>query len=172
MLATVSTITLADGTQQVTVNGFPAYYWQGDSAEGDTNGHGVNNVWWVFNADGSPQRPAKVGTAEHSALGTILVDDGGLTLYLFDNDTAGVSNCSGGCLANWPPLLTDYSPVAIDDVTAAVGTITRDDGTMQVTVDEMPVYYWVNDAVPGDAGGQSLGGVWWVLDVAGSAIRN
>lgn len=170
--AAIGTITRDDGSTQVTVNDFPAYYWAGDSSEGDTGGQGVGNVWWVFNGDGSPQRPAKVGTAEHTTLGTILVDGGGLTLYIFDNDTAGVSNCSGGCLNAWPPLLTDYPPVALSDVTATIGTITRDDGSTQVTVDEMPVYYWQNDAVPGDAGGQGRNDVWWVMGTDGTAVRN
>jgi predicted lipoprotein with Yx(FWY)xxD motif len=43
-----------DGSTQLTVNEFPAYYFAGDSAEGDTNGQGVGDVWWVFGADGEP----------------------------------------------------------------------------------------------------------------------
>jgi predicted lipoprotein with Yx(FWY)xxD motif len=169
--AEIGTITLADGSMQVTVNGYPAYYWQGDAAAGDTNGNGVNNVWWVFNADGSPQRPSKVGLAEN-ALGDILVDGAGYTLYLFDNDTAGVSTCSGTCLVNWPPLLTGYAPVALTDVTAEIGQITREDGSTQVTVNGLPAYYWQGDAEPGDTDGQGRGGVWWVMTADGSAIRN
>jgi predicted lipoprotein with Yx(FWY)xxD motif len=170
--ATLDTITRDDGAVQVTVNGFPAYYWAGDSAGGDTAGNGVGNVWWVFNPDGSPQRPAKVGLAENEAHGSILVDGAGLSLYLFDNDAAGVSNCSGGCLAKWPPLLAEYGTAALGDVTASLGTITRDDGAVQVTVNEMPVYYWASDASEGDTGGQAVGEVWWLLDAAGDAIRN
>jgi predicted lipoprotein with Yx(FWY)xxD motif len=170
--ATLGTIARDDGSKQVTVNGFPAYYWVGDSVEGDTAGNGVGNVWWVFNPDGTPQRPAKVDLSENEVYGSILVDGAGMSLYLFDNDAAGVSNCSGGCLASWPPLLTEYGTAALGDVTATLGTITRDDGSVQVTVNEMPVYYWVNDASAGDAGGQALGGVWWVLDADGNAIRN
>ncbi|MBC8452975.1 MAG: hypothetical protein H8D69_00720 [Chloroflexi bacterium] len=170
--ATISTIGASDGSQQITVNGFPAYYWKGDVAEGDTLGNAVGNVWWVFNPDGTPQRPAKVGLGEHSDLGSILVDGAGLSLYLFDNDTAGVSNCSGGCLTNWPPLLTEYGTAALNDVTATLGSITRDDGTEQVTVNDMPVYYWLGDTATGEALGQAIGGVWWVLDPAGQAIRN
>ena len=43
-----------DGTTQLTVNGFPAYYFANDAAAGDTNGQGVGDVWWVFGADGEP----------------------------------------------------------------------------------------------------------------------
>lgn len=43
-----------DGETWLTVNGFPAYYFAGDAAEGDVNGQGVGDVWWVFGADGEP----------------------------------------------------------------------------------------------------------------------
>jgi predicted lipoprotein with Yx(FWY)xxD motif len=52
--AELGTITRDDGTVQLTVNGFPAYYFAADSAAGDTNGQGVGDVWWVFGADGEP----------------------------------------------------------------------------------------------------------------------
>lgn len=52
--AELGTIEGNDGTTQLTINGFPAYYFVGDSAAGDTNGQGVGEVWWVFGADGEP----------------------------------------------------------------------------------------------------------------------
>ncbi len=52
--AELGTITGNDGSTQLTVNGFPAYYFAGDQAPGDTNGQGVGDVWWVFGADGEP----------------------------------------------------------------------------------------------------------------------
>lgn len=52
--AELGTITGNDGGTQLTVNGFPAYYFAADQAPGDTNGQGVGDVWWVFGADGEP----------------------------------------------------------------------------------------------------------------------
>ena len=52
--AELDTIERSDGTTQLTINGFPAYYFAGDSAAGDTNGQGVGEVWFVFGADGEP----------------------------------------------------------------------------------------------------------------------
>ena len=52
--AELGTTTGTDGSTQLTVNGFPAYYFIGDEAAGDTNGQGVSDVWWVFGADGEP----------------------------------------------------------------------------------------------------------------------
>jgi predicted lipoprotein with Yx(FWY)xxD motif len=48
----VGTITGTDGKTQVTLNGWPLYYFAGDSAAGDTNGQGVNDVWWVLTPAG------------------------------------------------------------------------------------------------------------------------
>ena len=115
---------------------------------------------------------AAVGVLSVEDFGEILVGPDRLTLYTFDNDTEGVSNCSGGCLGAWPPFLSDGDPVAGDGVTAVVGTITRDDGTMQVTVNGFPAYYWQNDVVEGDTAGQGVGDVWWVFGEDGTAIRN
>lgn len=52
--AELGTTTATDGTTMLTVNGFPAYYFAGDQAAGDTNGQGVGGVWYVFGADGEP----------------------------------------------------------------------------------------------------------------------
>ena len=107
-----------------------------------------------------------------SPLGVHLVDGGGLTLYLFDNDQPGVSNCTGDCLANWPPLTVGDEPTSGDGVDdGLVGTIEReDDGSTQVTYDGMPLYFWAGDAAPGDVNGQGVNDVWWVVAPDGSAI--
>ena len=105
------------------------------------------------------------------SLGSFLVDANGMTLYIFLNDEPGKSNCYDACAQNWPPLLTEGAPVAGEGVDAALlGTAERSDGTMQVTYNGWPLYYFVNDAAPGDTNGQGLKDVWYVvspdLDVA------
>ena len=96
-------------------------------------------------------------------LGKILVDEKGMTLYMFTKDTAGMSNCSGGCLAAWPPLVASGDLVAGPGVTGKLGFITRADGTKQVTYNDLPLYYWMKDKAPGDTTGQGVGGVWFVV---------
>ncbi len=74
------------------------------------------------------------------------------------------SDSSGGCLTAWPPLLTSGDPRADDGVTASkLGTITRDDGSLQVTYNDLPLYYYITDVQPGDTTGQAVGGVWYVV---------
>ena len=108
-----------------------------------------------------------------SDLGEILVDGEGMTLYLFDVDEPGESNCYDDCEVNWPPLVTDGEPTAADGVDEGlIGTAERDDGSTQVTYDGHPLYYWVGDEEPGDVAGQAVEDVWWVLNADGEAIHD
>jgi predicted lipoprotein with Yx(FWY)xxD motif len=111
-----------------------------------------------------------------SDLGEIVVDEEGRTLYLFTRDTQGAGNsvCNGDCATAWPPLtVDDDGGVATGDgVTGEVGTATRDDGSTQVTLNGWPLYYFQADAAPGDANGQGVNDVWWVVDPAGDAIMD
>lgn len=107
-----------------------------------------------------------------SDLGEILVDGEGMTLYLFTQDTAGKSNCSGGCATTWPPLAADGDLQAGDGVEeSGLTTIDRDDGTKQVAYKGVPLYYYAPDEAPGDTKGQGVGGVWYVLGPDGRAIE-
>jgi predicted lipoprotein with Yx(FWY)xxD motif len=126
--------------------------------------------------DDAPDEPAEdpdaaVGTGE-TDLGVILVDADGMTLYMFDQDPPGESACYDGCAATWPPLIDD-GPVAGDGVDASLlGTTERDDGAIQVTYNDMPLYYFANDSEPGDVNGQGLNDVWWVVDPDGHPIND
>ena len=107
-------------------------------------------------------------------LGEVLVGPDQRTLYMFDPDMQGESTCYDQCATNWPPLTLDEGePAAGAGVDAALlGTTERTDGTTQVTYDGWPLYYWAQDAAPGDATGQAVNGVWWVLDASGEPIRD
>lgn len=106
-----------------------------------------------------------VGTATDD-LGTYLVGPEGLTLYFFAADTTpGVSVCVDGCAEAWPPLLAaeGQAIVAADEgVTGTLGAVPRADGSLQVTYRGRPLYYWQNDAAPGDTTGQGVNDVWFV----------
>jgi predicted lipoprotein with Yx(FWY)xxD motif len=106
-----------------------------------------------------------VQVADHPDLGQILTDGEGMTLYLFTQDGENVSNCYDQCAVNWPPLLVEegQDPVAGPGLTGELGTIERTDGGRQVTYNGMPLYYWIQDSNPGDATGQDVGDVWYVV---------
>ena len=110
------------------------------------------------------QDDATVQTAEDPELGTIFTDPEGMTLYIFLSDTpnSGESTCYDQCEANWPVFSADEPLTLPDGVPGELGTIERTDGTMQVTYNGWPLYYWVKDEAPGDVTGQEVGDVWYV----------
>ena len=115
---------------------------------------------------------ATVGVRTHADYGDVLVDHEGMTLYRFDADTkgAGASACSGGCLDAWPPLTVDGEPTDDGAVSAPLTTFERPDGSTQVAADGWPLYYFASDEAPGDAKGQGLQDVWWLVAPDGSKV--
>lgn len=104
-----------------------------------------------------------------SSLGSILVDRDGNTLYLFTPDEQGESVCYDQCEANWPPLVGEVE--AGDGVNGSLlGLAPRQDGSEQVTYNGWPLYYFANDAAPGDVNGQGVNDVWYVVSPEGDAI--
>jgi predicted lipoprotein with Yx(FWY)xxD motif len=128
----------------------------------------------VASASSSSAKAAtKVATA-NSALGRILVDKRGRTLYLFAKDKKGKSACSGACAVYWPPLIASGKPKAIAGAKRSLlGTTRRADGRLQVTYRHHPLYTYAGDSGKGQTSGQGLnasGGLWWVLSPAGNKI--
>lgn len=99
-------------------------------------------------------------------LGMYLAAQNGMTLYKYTPDTPGKSNCSGQCAINWPPyIVSDAASLKADSsVKGALATIKRDDGSMQVTYNNIPLYFFAKDMKPGDVLGQNVGGVWFIVN--------
>lgn len=93
--------------------------------------------------------------------GDFLVNQAGMTLYTFDNDTAssGKSTCNGGCATNWPPVIAEPGAAPSGSFT----TITRDDGTKQWAHNGKPLYLFKSDKQPGDRKGDGVKNVWHVV---------
>ena len=92
----------------------------------------------------------------------ILVDGAsGMTLYVFASDVAnsGKSACNSGCATTWPPLTvaSGITPSAGAGASGKLGTITRDDGTTQVTYNGLPLHHYSGDSAPGDTNGNYPG---------------
>ena len=116
--------------------------------------------------------PAMVNVAKNDKFSSILVDDKGMTLYLFTNDTPNTSTCYGKCATYWPPLLTNGNAVGGSGLDGSkFGTTTRTDGTTQVTYNSWPLYYFAKDKQPGDVTGQGVTNNWYVISSAGDAIK-
>jgi len=99
-----------------------------------------------------------------------------LTVYLFEADNGATSACTGACTKVWPPVTTAGAPLAAAGATSAdLGTITRSDGTKQVTYNGHPLYFFAKDGDAGDSygeGSNSFGAGWYVIRPNGSKVDN
>lgn len=114
-----------------------------------------------------------LATADVGNFGEIVVDGTGRTLYIFTKDTADPpkSNCDGDCAVMWPPVEAGSGDPQLEGIDASlVGTVTRTDGSKQLTLKGWPLYQFAKDTKAGDAKGQAVGGVWWVVGADGKKI--
>ncbi|WP_009473227.1 hypothetical protein [Rhodococcus sp. JVH1] len=98
-----------------------------------------------------------------TALGTVLTDEDGFTLYRFDEDTPGTIRCTGPCAEIWPPSLGAPQPDAT--LSARAGATMRPDGAEQITYDGHPLYRFAKDTAPGQTSGDGVKGTWHVVTV-------
>ena len=114
--------------------------------------------------------PAKV-LIRSTAVGDVLVDTRGRTLYLRTIDGSRKSTCYGSCAAAWPPFITSGPPRAGSGAKQALlGTAKRKDGTLQVTYAGHPLYFFGQDTKAGQMSGQAAAGTWWAVGASGKKI--
>jgi predicted lipoprotein with Yx(FWY)xxD motif len=92
---------------------------------------------------------------------TVLTNAKGFTLYSFAPDTPTASKCYGSCAVYWPPVTG--TTAAGQGLPGKVTTITRTDGSHQLTYNGHPLYTYIADTAPGQARGNNInlnGGVW------------
>lgn len=175
--ALLGEVTRADGTKQLTIDGWPMYRYAKDASAGDANGQGVGGTWFASapdgkkasaegsDAGGSPADLAGLSVRKDPKLGDIVVDAKGMTVYRFTKDTAWPMKtaCTGACLDKWPVV----APVAKNDVegvtTKGFVTFDRPDGIKQQTLNCSPIYTFAGDKNPGDTNGQGVGGTWYAV---------
>ena len=94
-----------------------------------------------------------------SSAGKIYADNEKMmTLYTFDKDEAGKSNCYEKCAVNWPPFTAAADAMAEGEWTI----VDRTDGTKQWAYEGKPLYFYIEDKKAGDVTGEGKGGVWHV----------
>jgi predicted lipoprotein with Yx(FWY)xxD motif len=123
----------------------------------------------------TPKKPAVKLTTELRAktlprMGKVVVDQKGWVLYRFDKDKAKPSktNCLGVCAQIWPPALTDGNTVLSGVDENLVGTVTRPDGTRQLTLGGWALYRYIGDKKPGQWKGQKVANTWFVASPTGA----
>ncbi len=88
--------------------------------------------------------------------GNYLIDKKGMTLYSFDKDTPGKSNCKDECLSIWPIFESPNPPPA--DLEGEIGIIKLPSGKYMYTYSNKPLYYYSKDKKQGDTNGESVEG--------------
>ena len=177
----VGKVTRSDGTEQITVGGWALYRYAKDTKAGDATGQGVGGAWYAANAKGGKAGQAAAAGSEAGAvklsasnidgLGEAIVDQNGMTLYLFTKDTKKkASACNGDCAKTWPPVLSKGKVELQGIDSKLLGSIKRQDGTEQVTVGGWPVYNFSKDLKPGDANGMGGNGTWFVIEPNGCKV--
>jgi predicted lipoprotein with Yx(FWY)xxD motif len=126
---------------------------------------------------GTPASGSAMATVIEShagSSGSFLTNGSGRAVYLWAADSMNKSACSGACAGAWPPVTTTGKVTVADGAKAAdLGTITRSDGSKQVTYSGHPLYYFAGDSGPGQTNGQgsdSFGAKWWLVAPAGAKI--
>jgi predicted lipoprotein with Yx(FWY)xxD motif len=140
------------------------------SGSGSGSGSGPSAAPPAASSSAAPAATGEVPVAHDPTLGSIIVDAKGLTLYRFDMDTAkpSASNCSGECAAAWPPSVAPAASSTVKGIDSKlVGSITRADGSKQLTVAGWPLYTYSSDSKPGDVNGQGVQGTWFAVTPAG-----
>ncbi|MEU8438654.1 SCO0930 family lipoprotein [Streptomyces sp. NPDC029216] len=133
------------------------------SGSGSGYGGGASDAPAGGGAKSGPAGQLKV--REMPNVGSGVTDGEGFTLYRFDKDTAKPpkSNCEGDCAKAWPVVLADDPQAGAGIDASLLGSVTRADGTRQLTLGGWPVYRYAKDAKAGDALGEGVGGTWHVL---------
>ncbi|MFI7498801.1 hypothetical protein ACIBVL_09810 [Streptomyces sp. NPDC049687] len=113
--------------------------------------------------NGAPAPAGALALAVNPELGPTVTDATGFTLYRFTKDSTNPpkSACVEACAKLWPPVPADGAslPPGLDP--ALIGSLSRSDGTKQLTVGGMPVYRYAKDTKPGEARGEGVGGTWF-----------
>ena len=106
----------------------------------------------------SKEPGAELEATKVGAVGTVLVDTKGFTLYHLAGESDMMIQCTGGCASVWPPLLAPGGklPLADPALVHSLGTVKRPDGGVQVTYKGLPLYTYAGDSRPGQANGQGI----------------
>lgn len=169
-----------DGTEQVTLGGWPLYRYAADNAPGDTSGEGAQDVWYAVSPLGTRAAdepwtegycPQGFGIRQDPVLGDIVIDDEGFTLYRFEEDSANPpqATCVDDCADSWPPALAMSEFGFSDGLDASLfDAVTREGRLDQVTLNGWALYRYAEDAAPGDTTGHGVNDVWYAVTPTGA----
>jgi predicted lipoprotein with Yx(FWY)xxD motif len=123
----------------------------------------------------APAAVTVVLKTDTTALGTVLTNAKGFTVYWFAKDTPTSSACAAACAAAWPPVIGMPQVASGVKLAGKLGEIKRPDGTMQATYDGHPLYLFAGDSAPGQANGNGVdgfGALWYAIKIGASTAAS
>lgn len=124
-------------------------------------------------ADTRGEGSVQLSLEQSPTYGEYLVREDGRPVYLFTADTQGeASACYDACADAWPPV-TGEAMAGGELDSSLVGTIERDDGTMQATYNGWPLYEFARDSGNQPTGQDiaSFGGEWYLIGPNGEEVH-
>ena len=173
--ADFSSIEHPEGGMQTLYKGWPLYYFKNDLNPGETNGEAVGNVWFVAKPDYSIMLidnilVGKDGITYNSnyepgeEVVQYFVDEYGMTLYIFINDTYNQNNFTSSDFSNDPvwPIYEEELQAVASTVDTSMFDMIDVFGRQQLTYKGWPLYYFGGDSLRGMATGVSVPspGIW------------
>ncbi len=169
--APLSIITRGDGHKQWALRDKPLYFYVGDTIAGDIKGEGIGATWHVALTEPLSRKPPNDDSFKEYliASGKVLVgipnsgsfkfvgryrNRDGFSLYTFDDDTYGVSNCNNECLTSWPPLLAEENDIAAPPYSIIDRSMGTNPSAKQWAYYGQPLYFYAGDTTAGNVSGE------------------
>jgi predicted lipoprotein with Yx(FWY)xxD motif len=141
--------------------------------EGGSGGEGAASAKGAESDSGAS---SYLGEGTVGPLGSVVIDRGLHTVYVFDKDSGATSSCYDACAATWPPVIAEDEPIARDGIDASIlGTTEREDGSTQITYAGRPLYDYIGDPAAAEANGNGIdafGGRWHAIRPDGEALAD
>jgi predicted lipoprotein with Yx(FWY)xxD motif len=112
-----------------------------------------------------PAAPLITEYTGNTQYGAFLVDPQGMPLYVEVYDFRGRTYCiSSACSGVWIPYTVQPGayPMTAANVHGKLGTLTRPDGTMQLTYNNLALYTYTGDTQAGVPTGVGINNVWYL----------
>ena len=117
-----------------------------------------------------------IGTKNVAPVGTVLVDQQGLTLYLLTKEEGGKIMCTGSCASIWPPVVLPSGASSATGIagvkSSLLGSVQLPDGSLEATYNGYPLHTYSGDSGPGQANGQAFQNVWFAVTSSGTSATS
>jgi predicted lipoprotein with Yx(FWY)xxD motif len=117
--------------------------------------------------------PAVLGSRSLTQLGPGLVDGNGNTLYVNTRQRENPAACDSTCQTVWPTLTGPGGRVSVSAGVSRtlVGSVPLAGGQSEITYNGYPLHTYAGDSTPGQANGEGVQNVWYVISPSGTLIR-